>query len=184
MTKYSTLYDRFNADQKLIADQKEEALYSFIGRYVIGFQSIEEHLEKVFHLAQGWDNWTETADELDKMNFFQKAELVHKTIKEHPTFIRGNKIEGWFDRVDECFAKIDNERLRRNSILHAQYIFEPIAVGGHIVQNVLVGGKNERRVQNIEFSPDYMSETLSTLANIALAIAFIRMQCVNLIEMK
>jgi hypothetical protein len=180
MTKYSKLYEDFDPDQKLIADQKEIDLYLFIGKYVVGFQSIEDHIEKILYLARGWDNWNETGDQLDRMNFFQKADLVHKTIKKHPTFIRGNEIDGWFDRVDDCFLKIDNERKRRNSILHAQYIFEPIAIDGYVIQNVGVKDGDVWQTQNLEFTPVYMKATLIELSNIAMNIAFVHKQCIHL----
>ena len=163
-----------NAD----AVQEAERFYRFVGAYVISFQWLESKIDEIFLLARGQDvradtfNWLAQKSNAQKIDAFQKLIVAGSPFRHVP-------IDGWYDQLSKVVERLHQERRRRNSILHAQFLFDFLAIGVPVMRTHV-----QRQAGNIIFDQEDLSAAkrdliLSELAELA---SNLNMICVQLLH--
>lgn len=177
MTRYGR--QLLDAEAAKIAANSEEQLYSFIGKYVISFQWLEGILDQIYSLG---DNLPAKADidaKLATLSFAQKSIAVKELILTGDAFAGGCTMEGWPQRIEEFFRGLDNERERRNAIMHSQYLFDFLAIGQPPMRARRQRGKRERYIYE-DMSIDNIDRILQEMAELCWEANLIHMQCLHL----
>lgn len=161
------------------AIEESELFYSFVGKYVISFQWMESKIEQIILLAHGHEKWDETQENLSRLKNEEKINLFSDLVLNSDAFDRVS-IEGWYDQFEKLINRLHDERRRRNDLLHAQYIFEFLALGEPILKaNRYRKGGNFTRTQE-PLSPDRRDEIMTEMANIAFDLSSVCLQLVHL----
>ena len=176
-----TRYGRQNLDAEAakIAENAEEKLYSFIGKYVISFQWLEGILDQIYSLG---DDLREKADvdaELATLSFSRKSIAVRKLILTGDAFAGGGTIEGWKQRIEDFFRRLDEERERRNAIMHSQYLFDFLAIGQPLLRARRQRG-NKERYSYEDMSIENIDRILQEMAELCWEANLIYTQCLHL----
>ena len=157
------------------AKAEAERLYSFVGQYVVSFQWMESQVEQIILLANGERQWNETHRWLSKQRNVDKINKLQELVRSGHSF-DSIQVEGWYDRFDRVIDKLHEERQRRNIILHAQYIFDFLAIGASVVQANI-----ERKSGELEFNQDDLSSQrcehiMKELTELAFSLNFVCVQ--------
>lgn len=177
MTRYGR--QNLDPDAAKIAENAEEQLYSFIGKYVISFQWLEGILDQVYSLSYNLRKKADVDAELATLSFAQKSVAVKELILTSDAFAGGRTIEGWPQRIEEFFRRLDNERERRNAIMHSQYLFDFLAIGQPPMRARRQRGNRERYVYE-DMSIDNIDRILQEMAELCWEANLIHMQCLHL----
>lgn len=158
-----------------VAIDEANRVYSFLGRYVISFQWLEGQIDQILLLARGHQNWEETHKWLSKLKNFEKINAFRDLVQDDVSFCRV-QIDGWYEHFKQVADRLDRERIRRNSILHAQFLFDFLVIGCPAMQvNVRRQGNNVEFTQE-NLSPARCEEILNELAKLAIDLNFICVQ--------
>lgn len=110
-------------------DADTEALFATIGRYLIIFQWIESKLDQILLLGWGYENWAPGQAQLAKMKNFEKIDAVRKLVLTSPDFARVHTRPDWCANFELLINRLHDERARRNSLVHSQYLFDFVEIG-------------------------------------------------------
>lgn len=178
-----TRYGRQNLDPEAakIAENAEEQLYSFIGKYVISFQWLEGILDQVYFLSHNLRDKADIDAELATLSFAHKSVAVKELILTSVAFADGRNIEEWPPRIQEFFRRLDNERERRNAIMHSQYLFDYLAIGQPPMRARRQRGNQERYIYE-DMSIDNIERILQEIAELCCEANLIHAQCIHLQE--
>lgn len=110
-------------------DADTEAMFATIGRYVIFFQWMEGKLDQILLLGWGYENWTTSQAKLAKMTNSEKVSAVRALVLNSPDFSRVHTRPDWCANFELLIQRLDDERARRNSLVHSQYLFEFVDIG-------------------------------------------------------
>lgn len=160
------------------AVREAERLYQFIGQYVIAFQWLEGKVEEMLLLARGQANREETFAWLARKTNNSKIEEFQKCVSGGEAF-REISIDGWAERFGEVIARLHDERRRRNGLLHAQYLFDFLAIGAPVLRTDF-----ERDAEGVQFTQEGLSATncdaiLQEVAQLSLGLNMICVQLVH-----
>lgn len=158
------------------AEQDEETvierLLATIGRYVLGFQALENIIEQSLSQLWGQDNHRENYDRLGRMTNQQKVEAWLREFRENPLNARGRSRPQWVAHFEELIARLQAERQRRNSILHSQYLYDFVKIGHPVLQV-------DRRGENTDWPDERQEELLDQLARLLLDAGRARIQILH-----
>ncbi|RMB01977.1 hypothetical protein [Eilatimonas milleporae] len=165
--------NRWEEDPATIAEA--ERFYSFVGQYVISFQWLEGQIDQILLLARGHDHWDETHQWLSGLRNVDKIHAFRDVVDADEPFDRV-PIEGWYDRFDQAIDRLHTERQRRNGILHAQFLFDFLAIGQPVMRLDV-----RRRGGDVEYTQEDLSqarcdEIMNELAQLGVDLNFICVQ--------
>ena len=110
-------------------DADTEALFATIGRYLLTFQWIEGKLDQILLLGWGEDNRTASQARLAGMRNFEKINAVKELVLNSPDFARVHTRPDWCTEFELLIEHLHNERSRRNTLIHSQYLFRFTEIG-------------------------------------------------------
>jgi hypothetical protein len=116
------------------SDASEE-LFGTVGRYVILFQWLEGVVDQCLLLLWGHENLTAGQLRLAGMTNQQKVDALRREFHENPANARGRTRPDWIAWFETLIERLHQERRRRNSLLHSQYLFDLVEIGLPILQS-------------------------------------------------
>lgn len=160
----------------MATEQEEEAvserLLATIGRYVLGFQALENIIEQSLDLLWGLDKHYENSRRLAVMTNQQKVDAWLNEFRKNPLNARGRSRSDWVERFEQLVVRLHLERQRRNSILHSQYLYDFIKIGYPVLQI-------DRRGRNIDWNDKRQEELLGQLATLLVDAGHARIQILH-----
>lgn len=161
--------DRWMEDPEAL--EEAERLYAFIGRYVISIQWFEGKIDELFLLAKGHENWSETQAWLGDKYFADKLRrFYHLAITDgRPSSIG---LGEWTQRMDALKKRLDDEKERRNGLLHAQYLFDFLAVGGPVMRSRIKNEDGAPEFDQEYLTPERCDEILTEVAQLSVDFGF------------
>ncbi|GIK49896.1 MAG: hypothetical protein BroJett013_25930 [Alphaproteobacteria bacterium] len=164
------------------AEAKQEQLFAFVGRYLIGFQWMEGKLDEIILLGRGHENWADTQRVLAARTNEAKVEMVRELIFGQTVF-RKVTIDGWYEHVDLLIARLHSERQRRNDLLHASFLFDLIALGGPVIAiSRRRGADHTERFSEDGLTDDRQGEILAAIGDLADNVARLHTQLIHVYE--
>ncbi|HEY0628824.1 MAG TPA: hypothetical protein VGD23_05795 [Sphingomicrobium sp.] len=160
----------------------EDGLFTFLGVYLATFQWIEAKLDQIILLDAGHDLWAETQDRLAKMRNEQKISAVFAAVIEGNRFRKAADRPDWRPRFEELRVRLSDERLRRNSIMHSQYLLEGVEQGFPAIRSDRQRSKGKAHFHQEEMTKDRMDQILQELANLAFAVGQVHQQLIHVVE--
>lgn len=160
-------------------DADTEAMFATIGRYVIFFQWVEGKLDQILLLGWGHENWTASQDKLAKMSNFEKVSSVREIVLNSPDFSRVHTRPEWCANFEFLIQRLNDERTRRNSLVHSQYLFEFVEIGLAPLKShrQKVGGKATFDQQHL--SKPAQEKLLDDLIRLAMDVNFAHVQLIH-----
>jgi|GEM_PF-1417593 len=165
--------NRWQEDSAAIAEA--ERFYSFVGQYVISFQWLEGQIDQIFLLARGHGNWNDTHRWLSGLRNVEKINAFRDLVHTDGPFDRV-QIDGWYDRFDQVVERLHAERLRRNGILHAQFLFDFLAIGQPVMRLEVRRQGGELKFTQEDLSHAKCEEIMAELAKLAFDLNLICVQ--------
>lgn len=160
-------------------DADTDALFATIGRYVILFQWIEGVLDQILLLAWGHENWTQSQARLAKMRNFDKTAAVRDVVFNSPDFARVHARPEWCSEFDALIQRLNDERGRRNGLVHSQYLFEFVEIGGPPMRSDRKRAEGETVFVREDLTKDAQEALLKNLAQLAMDVGFAHVQLVH-----
>lgn len=153
-------------------------LFTFLGIYLAGFQSIEGILDQILLLEGGHERWDETQARLAGMSNYQKVEAaIQAALNEERFPNRGRP--NWADLVVEIARRLHDERDRRNSILHSQYLMEGVEYGLSAIRSDRRRAEGVARFDQEELDRERMDRILGELAQLSFDVRQAHIQLVH-----
>ncbi|UWR27373.1 hypothetical protein K3757_05380 [Sulfitobacter sp. S223] len=169
--------DRWMEDPKAV--EEAEKVYAFIGIYVISFQWFEDKIDEIFTLGKGVTNSKTTLNWLVKKTFSDKIKAFHKFAIDDE-FFRLAPQKDWYDELDIILKQLDEERIRRNGLLHSNFIFDFLAIGQPVISNQVKKENGVAQIHNHELSVEVRDGILQELADLSFRFSMVCMQLRNL----
>jgi hypothetical protein len=160
------------------AVREAERFYKFVGEYVISFQWMEGKIDEVFLLARGHDARAKTFSWLAQKTNAQKIDEFQTLVKAGTPF-GYVAIDGWYDRLRTVVDRLHEERRRRNSILHAQFLMDFLAIGAPVVRTHVKRQAGDVIFEQEDLSPTRCDTIMGEIAQLAFDLGMI---CVQLIH--
>ena len=156
--------DRWLEDPKAL--EQAERLYAFIGKYVISIQWFESKIDELFLLAKGHDKWSETQAWLAGLFFKNKIRRFHNlALADGRPMLHDT--EDWTRKITNLRRRLDAERERRNGILHAQFLFDFLAIGHPVLRSRIKDDHGAPEFDQEYLSPERCDEILTEVAQLA-----------------
>jgi hypothetical protein len=152
-----------------------ERLYAFIGRYVISFQWLEGRIDEMLLLAQSHQNRADTFAWLARKDNKTKIDAFKELVKRDGPF-REITVAGWAERFDEVITRLHAERQRRNGLLHAQYLFDFLAIGAPVLRTHVQRLEGELNFDQQELSPGRCDEIMREVVQLSFDLNIICVQ--------
>lgn len=111
------------------ATQEAERLFRFIGAYVVAFQHLEGKIDEMLLLARGQENRDRTFKWLAQKTTELKIKKFDALVKAEEPFRRVG-IDDWYAGFDAVIKRLHQERERRNGLMHGQFLFDFLGLGG------------------------------------------------------
>ncbi len=156
-----------------------DPLFTFLGLYLPTFQWIEGELDLIILYAAGFENWADTQDRLARMDNNAKVKAAAVAAIDTVAFPLVGSIDGWEARVDSVAAQLDEERRRRNRIMHSQFLMEGLEHGLPAILSVRTRGELDRPFDQKELNRPRMDVILREVAELAFATGMITRQLRN-----
>src|SRR5580704_5957125 len=161
-------------------DDDTNALFATLGRYWIVFQWIEGQLDQILQLGWGFDNWQETHRKLSRMNNEGKIKAVSKMILTSPDFARVHTRPEWVTHFKAFIDALHNERKRRNTIIHSQFLFDWADRGlGPPLMSKRSKHADDGGFEQQFLTREFQRTLLAALGKLALDMSFMRTQIVH-----
>jgi hypothetical protein len=156
-----------------------ERLFTSIGKYVIIFQWMEGVLDQILLLAWGHENWDSSQSKLAKMTNEKKVDTVKKVVLASSDFARVHTRPEWCRHFESVMARLHKERLRRNRLVHSQYLLEFADAGLAPLSSHRTRLEGEPVFAREELTKEFQTTLLGEVAQLALDLNFIRVQLVH-----
>lgn len=163
------------------AVREAKKTYAFIGEYVICFQWLEGKIDEIFLLARGHDCREETFHWLAQKTNAQKIDEFHELVTSGEPF-RTASLQGWNARLRSVVDKLHAERRRRNGILHAQFLFDFLAIGEPVIRTHVRRQSGEVTFDQEDLSPQKCKNIMEEIALLSLELNMICVQLYQLYE--
>lgn len=161
-----------NSPTPLWTEDDTEAMFAAIGRYVFIFQYIEAKLDQILLLAYGHENRTKRQQKIAKMNFDDRIKEVTRIVLTSPDFDRVHARPGWVQSFQALMSAVDRERIRRNELLHSQYIMEFTEAGLPPVRSRLI--KNSPQPVELEdFTAEAQKRLVAEIGALSVRVNFL-----------
>ena len=162
--------------------KKLRRFYRFVGAYVISFQWLEGKIDEMFLLARGQDVRAETFSWLAQKTNAQKIDAFYELVVACSPF-RHVPIDGWYDHLRAVVERLHQERRRRNGILHAQFLFDFLAIGAPVMRTHVQRQAGNAVFDQEDLSPKRCDDILGELALLAFDLNMICVQLIHVYEM-
>ncbi|PYF06268.1 hypothetical protein C8J30_1322 [Rhodobacter viridis] len=152
-----------------------ERIYKFIGEYVVCFQWLEGRIDEIFLMARGHKRRPETLSWLTRQTNDNKIKEFVKLITSGVPF-DPVCVDGWGERLQSVVGRLQNERRRRNGIMHAQFLFDFLPVNVPVLR-LHLRHENDVPVFDQEYlSPQRCDQIIEELAQLAFDLNMICVQ--------
>lgn len=166
--------DRWQEDPNAV--REAERFFKFVGQYVISFQWLEGKIDDIFLLARGHNKREQTFAWLAQQTNERKIDAFRGVIFDGEHFAPVT-IDGWEARVHSVSDRLHAERHRRNGILHAQFLFDFLALGAPIMRTHVRRKGGSTVLENEDLSPERCGQIISEVALLGFDL---NMVCVQL----
>ena len=156
-----------------------EALFNTIGRYVIIFQWIESILDQILLLAWGYENWADSQAKLAKMKNEEKVDAVKEVVLTSPDFTRVHTRPKWCAAFESVICRLHEERMRRNAIVHSQYLFEIADAGLAPLRSKRGKSEGKATFDQQPLTKEDQKKLIGDLAQLAMDVNFVKVQLVH-----
>lgn len=156
-----------------------EELFAAIGKYVVLFQWLEGIVDQCLLLLWGHENWAESQYRLAKMKNSEKLDVLLREFRENPANARGRTRPDWVARFETLIQRLHEERQRRNSLLHSQYLFHFVDIGLPVLQSDRRRQGGEVNFEQKDLSPEAQRILLDDLGRLAIDMNFAHVQLVH-----
>lgn len=159
-------------------DDDTEALFAAIGRYLVTFQWIEGKLDQILLLGWGHDHWAASQAKLATMKNDEKIGAVRKLVFESPAFARSQEDRDWCDKFERLLGRLHEERVRRNSLAHSQFLFEFVEVGLPPMRSNRKKSSGEPIFDREDLTKEAQSTLLAGVGQLALDVGWAHVQLI------
>lgn len=159
-------------------DADTDAMFSFIGKYLIVFQSIEAQIDKLLLLAWGSDNWTSSQAKLARMSNEQKIDRLKSIVLTTSDFARVHTRPDWVSHFKSTIAALHAERRRRNTLIHSQILFDFVdrEIGPPLLSSRT---KSEDLFEQVWLTKDFQDKMLIGVAKLSYDMNFVYVQLLH-----
>jgi hypothetical protein len=156
-----------------------DPFFTFLGLYVATFQAIEGQLDVILLLEAGHRQRDEAQAQLVRMSNHEKVAASMQSARNIVRFPRSIATPDWERRVNAISARLHDERLRRNSILHSKYLLRGIEEGLAAIRTDRRRNADEAAFLHEEMTRNRMDQILSEIAHLAFDVGQIHIQLVH-----
>lgn len=153
-------------------------LFTFLGIYLAGFQSVEGILDQILLLEGGHERWAETQATLAGISNYQKVEAAIKAALNEGRFPNRGR-PNWADLVVAIGRRLHDERARRNSIMHSQYLMEGVEYGLSAIRSDRRRTEGLARFDQEKLDRGRMDHILGELAQLSFDVGQTHIQLVH-----
>jgi len=153
-----------------------DPIFTFLGLYLATFQWIENQLDQIILMAEGFDQWSKTQIKLAKMDNRSKVDAMASAAVDESRFPLIGSIDGWPQRVETVRERLHEERRRRNRIMHSQYLMEGVEHGFPVIRSIRTRGGNQEPFDQEELSRPRMDAILTEMAHLGWDVGLITVQ--------
>ena len=165
--------DRWQEDPTAV--REAERFFKFVGQYVISFQWLEGKIDDIFLLARGHNNRKQTFAWLAQQTNEKKIDAFRDAIFDGAHFAPV-LVDGWEARVYSVTDRLHAERRRRNGVLHAQFLFDFLAIGAPIMRTHVRRKGGSVAFDSEDLSPERCHQIISEVALLAFDLNMICVQ--------
>lgn len=152
-----------------------ERIYKFIGQYVVFFQWLDGRIDEIFLMARGHESRPETLSWLAKQTNDNKVKEFSKLIISGAPF-SPVYVDGWGERLQSVVERLQNERRRRNGIMHAQFLFEFLPINVPVLRSHLQREGDIPVFDQEHLSPERCGQIIEELSQLAFDLNMICVQ--------
>jgi hypothetical protein len=156
-----------------------EPFYTFLGIYVAAFQAIEQKLDEILLLEAGYERWAEVHARLARMSNQEKTAAAIRAATNAARFPRAGSNPRWAERVSAVEAKLNGERLRRNAMMHSQYMLRGIERGLSAIRSNRKRAGASVHFEHEEMNRERMDQTISEISLLLFAIGQLHLQLIH-----
>lgn len=157
----------------------EEALFAMVGRYLVFFQWLEGKIDQCLLLVWGLSNWSESQKRLVGMANHDKVNALLKAFRESDRNARGRARGGWSRRFENLIERLHEERRCRNSLVHAQFLFDLLPLGEAVVLSHRRMHGGAARFDQLALSSAEQRAWLERLAGLAMDLNIAHTQLIH-----
>lgn len=155
-----------------------DPVFTFLGLYLTLFQTIEGKVDQVLLLAAGIENWDSTQTRLAKMQNHEKVEAMAKAAADVAVFPLLARIPDWSQRIGKLVELLHAERLRRNLVMHSQYLMEGLEHGFPAIRSARTRRPDPGFDQE-DLTRARMDEILREAAELAFEVGIVNAQLIQ-----
>lgn len=146
--------------------EEADRLFRFVGEYVISFQWLEGKIDEIVLLSRGTENWSESQYWMAGKSNAEKIEVL-KSLALSEEVVAKITLHDWSTRVYNLVERLHDERRRRNSILHAQFMFDFLAIGAPVVRTHIKRQGAEPLFDQEELSSERCDDIMGEIGRLA-----------------
>jgi hypothetical protein len=152
-----------------------------LGRYWIIFQWIEAQLDKLLLLAWGHENWARSQKKLARMTNAEKIQRVELVVLRTSDFARVHTRPEWVSDFKSVLEALQEERKRRNAMIHSQILFEfaDKGLGPPLLSTRLKPNGEGELFEQHWLSKEFQKEMMEQIGTLAMRMNFIYIQLVH-----
>jgi len=143
---------------------------------LIAFQWLEGKVDEILLLAWG-DDRDDGLRRLTRMSMSDKLKIVVTEVRASAKLARAQSRPDWWSEFEGVVARLDEERSRRNDIVHSQYDFLGNSFGPIRSKSSLNAGQIS--VDHQELSKDAQAALINSIAELASDLGRIHLQLVH-----
>lgn len=86
------------------------------------------------------------------------------------------EVDGWYERFNLIVERLHSERRRRNSLIHAQYLFDFLAIGAPVLRTHVQRRDGDIHFDQEDLTPRRCEEILAEVAQLSYDLNMICVQ--------
>lgn len=173
------MVDGMSENKSAWTDADTDRMFGTIGRYIVVFQWIEGKLDEILLLGWGHENWEASQTKLAKMANYEKVDAVRAIVRECDGFARARTRSEWMANIERLIERLHEERERRNSLAHSQYLFEFTAAGEPPLRSLCLRGSDGSRFDQDWLSNSAQEKLMGELSQLALDVNLTHVQLIH-----
>lgn len=173
--------NRWQKDPEAV--REAERVFKFIGQYVVRFQWIEGKINEVFLLIRGHDKREKTFAWLSQQTNEKKIDALLGIIVDEDYFAPIS-VDDWETHVQNVAIRLHAERRRRNGILHAQFLFDFLAIDAPIIRTDIRRTSKGVVFESENLTPARCEQTNEEVARLSFDLNLICVQLRNAYQVK
>lgn len=160
------------------AVREAERFVRFVGEYVISFQWIEVKIDEIFLLLGGYEKRQQTFVWLARQTNERKIDAFRDAIFSGQYFSQFPEVD-WKPHVQSVVDRLHGERKRRNGILHAQFLFDFLAIGAPVVRTHVRREQGDVIFDSEDLSPERCSQIMDDLDSLGFDLGMVFLHLVR-----